>query len=91
MRDDQVGHSGIERRNDFAIVQVVFGGTDRRCAPFALRGKRVNGKHTVLRLAELCVALRFNRLSLFIGRERGLYLSLRQKHLRTLLLDSLLL
>jgi hypothetical protein len=56
-RDGEVGHAGVEGCVDPGVAEVVFGGSDRGCAAFSLGGERVDGEDTVLRLAELCVAL----------------------------------
>ncbi len=75
---------------DLAVVQVVFGGADRRGAAFALRSQRIEGEHAVLRLAELRMALLDYRLCLLVLRLGRLHLSLGEQHLSALLIDGLL-
>ncbi len=72
-----------------AIVQVVFGGSDGRSAALTLGGERIEGKHAVLRLAELRMALLDYRLRLLVLRLGGLHLSFREDDLRALLLHGL--
>ena len=91
LRDGEVRHSRVKRREDLAIVQVVFGGADRRRPAFALRRQRIEGEHAVLRLAKLGMALLNDRLRLLVLRQRGLHLGLGEQDLSALLLNGLLL
>src|SRR5271168_1197656 len=55
--DIQIGYPCIERRVHLAIVEVVLGGADGRGSSLTLSSKRLDGKHAVLRLAELRMTL----------------------------------
>src|ERR1700723_1208017 len=91
LRDIQVRHTCVERRVDPAIIEIVFGSSDRRSAALTLSGQRVDGEHTVLRLAELRMALLDYGLGLLILRLGRLHLSFREYYQRTLLTYSHLL
>jgi hypothetical protein len=91
LRDIQIGYSCIERRVDPAIIEVVFGGSDRRSAAFTLGSERVDGEHAVLRLAKLRMALLDHRLGLLVLRLGRLHLGFRENYLRALLAYGLFL
>jgi hypothetical protein len=79
---NSVWESRIERRVDLAVVEVVFGGSDRRSAALTLSRERLDGKHAVLRLAKLRMALFDDRLGLLVLRLGRLHLGFCKDYLR---------
>src|ERR1700678_1231504 len=88
-RDCEVGHSGVERSVDPAVVQVVLGSFDSRSSPWALSREWGERSYAMLRLLDLLVALIKARPVLFILCKRGLQSCLRQFQLGASLLDRL--
>src|SRR5580704_4303041 len=90
LRDVEISHSRIEGRIDPAVVEVVLSGANISGPSLPLRGKWIQGQHTMLRLTELRVALQHRRLRLLVLGVGRLHLCLRQSQLRSCLLHSLL-